>query len=126
MARRRLLRHVRVKIDPPRRCLSCGALLTSTSRPDRRYCTTACRMAAHRARHAAERLRPIELDRLVALLDAPKAEVALVAGISVAAAESWQAAAWLLSRHWPERWAAEKAPALAADDSGDPLDEDWP
>jgi hypothetical protein len=60
-------------------------------------------MAAHRARHAAERLRPTELDRLVALLDAPNAEVALVAGISIAAAESRQAAAWLLSRHWPER-----------------------
>jgi hypothetical protein len=31
-------------------------------------------------------------------------EVALVAGVSAAGAEDWQASAWLLSRRWPRRW----------------------
>jgi hypothetical protein len=112
---------------PPRRCRSCGALLASTSRPDRRYCSASCRVTAYRQREAEPGMTASELDRLVAMLDAPKAEVALVAGISVAAAGSWQAAAWLLERQHPERWGnlAERPPALAADDSDDP-DRDWP
>jgi hypothetical protein len=35
-------------------------------------------------------------------------EARLVVLISLAAKDNWRAAAWLLSRRWPERWGAEK------------------
>ena len=49
-----------------------------------------------------------------------EAEATLVARISKAAANgSWQAAAWLLERGSPERWAKKKEREIAdADDSG--------
>jgi hypothetical protein len=68
-----------------------------------------------------------ELDRLVAMLDAPQAEAALLAGVAVAARDDWKAAAWILARRFPTRWNLPERPAaLAADDSDDPLDGDWP
>jgi hypothetical protein len=86
-----------VAID--RRCPSCGSVLASTSRPDRVFCSATCRSAAYRARQAAESLAPAELARLADAL--PPA----VAGITQAARVDWRAAAWLLERRWPERWA---------------------
>jgi transposase len=59
-----------------------------------------------------------------------ESESVLVARIGQAAAKgSWQAAAWLLERRWPERWMKPTerpigdAPAAAADDDSD-LDQD--
>jgi hypothetical protein len=41
---------------PARRCARCGAELSETVRQDARYCSTRCRVAAHRAERAG---RPI-------------------------------------------------------------------
>lgn len=51
-------------------------------------------------------------------------ETILVAQLNRAAAKgSWRAAAWLLERRFPERWAPRAGRALASDDPNeDPLD----
>jgi hypothetical protein len=92
-----------VLIEPPRRCRGCGALLASTSRRDRVYCSSGCRVADHRRRHAPP--SPADLARLADDLPPAVAESALVAGLRDAARLDWKAAAWLLERRWPERWA---------------------
>jgi hypothetical protein len=105
-----------------RRCLACHALLASTSRPDRVYCCSGCRVAAHRARrHAGGPERRLRLAELVDSLEPHIAELALVDGISKAAAEDWRAAAFLLSRRFPQRWAARRRDEL--DGIDDELDE---
>lgn len=63
-------------------------------------------------------MTPSELDRLVDALEPAVAESALVAGVAAAAREDWRAAAWVLSRRWPERWASVEratAPSGTAD-----------
>jgi hypothetical protein len=91
-----------VVIDRRRRCLGCGALLTSTSRRDRKDCSAACRVADHRRRHTGS--SPAVLARLADELPPAVAESALVAGLSEAARLDWHAASWLFERRWPRRW----------------------
>ena len=51
-------------------------------------------------------------------------EAALVSRIATASAESWQAAAWLLERQWPERYARlSQRPQAPADQQDDPFAE---
>ena len=88
-----------------RSCDGCGAVLAATSRPYRRFCSGACRAAAHRREHDTRLVTPGELARLVRAVDPAVAEVSLVAGIALAARSDWRSAAWLLERRWPERWA---------------------
>jgi hypothetical protein len=103
-----------VVIDRPRRCLGCGALLASTSRSDRKFCGVACRVADHRRRHAGP--SPAELAGLADELPAAVAESTLVAGLRDAARLDWKAAAWLLERRWPQRWApAERTVGTSVD-----------
>jgi hypothetical protein len=103
-----------------RRCRGCGAVLASTSRPDRAYCTTACRMAAYRRRQVADRLPPAELARLANELPPAIAESELLTGLAAAARADWRAAAWLLERRWPERWApAERTEEISSNDEFD-------
>jgi hypothetical protein len=85
-----------------RRCESCGAVIAG--RTDRRYCSGACRVAAHRRAHRPPAPRT-DLAELVAALDATTSEVALTAGVMMAARQDSRAAAWLLERRHPERWA---------------------
>jgi hypothetical protein len=60
---------------------------------------------AHRRRHGSG-FTATDLDRL-AESAGPIAEPLLVAAVQAAVARgSWQAAAWVLSRRWPQRWAA--------------------
>jgi hypothetical protein len=106
-----------------RRCAACGAVLASTSRPDRRYCNSGCRVAEHRRRRdvLATRVTRDDLARLLDRLAGPAGEAALVAGITRAASEHWAAAAWLLERRWPERWGLSQRARIATldEDGGD-------
>ena len=87
-----------------RRCLSCNAVIAATARGDRRFCSTACRMRAHRRRHGLRSVSRDQLELLIAGVEPPLAESALVEGIARAARDDWKAAAYILSRRWPERW----------------------
>jgi hypothetical protein len=108
-----------VTIESPRPCLNpaCRALLSTLSRPDKRYCSTACRVAAHRWAQATDRLPPAALARLAEELPPAVAEGALVAGIARAAAADWKAAAFILERRFPSRWGPATEPV--------DVDEDW-
>jgi hypothetical protein len=88
-----------------RLCTVCGRPIPVSSRADRRYCSTRCRVLAFRQRHGSGTIRPAVLDRM-AETAGPLSEPALLRGIERAAADDWQAAAWVLSRRWPQRWAA--------------------
>jgi hypothetical protein len=60
---------------------------------------------AHRRRHGSG-FTAGDLERL-AEAAGPIAEPLLVAAVQAAVMRgSWQAAAWVLSRRWPQRWAA--------------------
>ena len=100
-----------------RLCVNCGRPLGDIARPDRRYCGVACRMAAHRARRAAERLTPVELGRLVDAVPDAAAEAALLRGIAEASRLDWHASAWLLSHRWPWRWGESGRVAAPAEDA---------
>lgn len=63
-----------------RSCDGCGAVLAATSRPYRRFCSGACRAAAHRREHDTRLVTPGELARLVRAVDPAAAEVSLVTG----------------------------------------------
>jgi predicted nucleic acid-binding Zn ribbon protein len=85
-------------------CKHCGAAIGGRS--DRRFCDPACRVAAHRERHrVSARARRLRLVERVDAAEPHIAEVALAFGITEAAREDWRAAAWLLERQFPERYA---------------------
>jgi hypothetical protein len=86
-----------------RLCLACGRTLPALARPNRRYCNSACRLLAFRQRHGSGTIRHTVLDRLASAGGA-LSEPRLLAGIQEAAQHDWQAAAWVLSRRWPQRW----------------------
>jgi hypothetical protein len=102
-------------------CESCGRPLGSTSRPDRKFCGHACRQAGyHRRRRAAVPKSaagepavepcPAQLAELERVLERATSEVVLVGIVAKAASTNWRAAAWLLSRRWPERWGSVRRP----------------
>jgi predicted nucleic acid-binding Zn ribbon protein len=86
-----------------RYCAVCGRALDLHARADARYCSTACRMVAYRRRQQGGTVSTALLDRLVDEAG-PVSEVALLRGIEAAARESWEAAAFILERRYPERW----------------------
>ena len=51
---------------------------------------------------------PVLLAELEAAVERATDEVRLVAIVAAAAPTNWRAAAWLLSRRWPERWASRR------------------
>jgi hypothetical protein len=85
-----------------RLCGACGRPLPTLARPNRRYCNSACRMAAFRQRHGSATLARAALDRIAAA-GGPLSEQYLLAGVQEAARRDWTAAAWVLSRRWPQR-----------------------
>jgi hypothetical protein len=87
-----------------RYCLTCGAALALNARADARYCFTACRMVAYRRRAGGGKVSTALLDRLVEA-GGPVSEVALLRGIEAAARQNWEAAAFILERRFPRRWA---------------------
>jgi len=84
-----------------------------------RFCSTRCRVAAHRARHArAPSSSAVALDELVAGLAPAIAESVLVARVVRAAHDGdWKASAWCLERRFPRRWA--RAAREVVDDAVD-------
>src|SRR5690349_342190 len=90
-------------------CEGCGLPLPAGSRPNRRHHDGACRVRALRARRraaqarAADALVPGLTPELAAALERAVAEPRLVADL--ARTDDWRAAAWMLEREFPERWA---------------------
>jgi hypothetical protein len=86
-------------------------------------------VAAHRRRRAEERdeerrawtgLSAEQSDVLDAALD----ETCLVASVAYGARENWRAAAWLLERQYPARWASRpREPEAPAPNPQDPFAE---
>jgi hypothetical protein len=117
-----------------RTCEHCSSELPSLSRRDRRYCSTACRVAAARERareqYASDSLlapAPLESREVTAQLQAAVEQATqehrLVAIVAREANKGqWRAAAWLLEHRFPERWGqqrarvAESPPAPASED----------
>ena len=101
--------------------LPCGRPLTPYSRADARYCSTRCRVLAHRRRHGSG-FTPSDLDRLAGSAG-PIAESLLLAAVQAAVLRgSWEAAAWVLSRRWPQRWGPAAARTAREPDELDALD----
>jgi hypothetical protein len=76
---------------------------------------------AHRRRHGSG-ITPADLDRL-AVVAGPIAEPLLLAAVQVAVQRgSWEAAAWVLSRRWPQRWGAAAGRASREPDELDALE----
>ena len=115
-------------MDAERRCEGCGELFELT-RPNRRYHGARCRKLAFLRRRHERELEPTSygdvLSRETAesavapsgqMLD-PEAVIAeatseprLLVYIARAAQTNWRAAAWLLERRHPERWALGAEP----------------
>jgi hypothetical protein len=90
-----------------RRCESCRAVLARTSRHDRRYCSPACRQSAYERRRGSRPVAvpPAEQSEIERILAQATREERLVALVAHAARTNWRAAAWLLERRFPGRWA---------------------
>jgi hypothetical protein len=117
------------------KCEACGDPLPALSRRNRRYCDARCRRRAFEARHvpAQPELAPVvpisEEAQVRELLARVLAEERLVAHVAAAAKTNWRAAAFLLERRYPERWAPvrrsalEDEPVPVAPDEHDPFGE---
>ena len=90
-----------------RLCGGCGEPL-EPSRRNRRYHGPRCRKAAYlrrqHERETAESVPTPGLDPQAVLAEATS-EPRLLIYVAQAARSNWRAAAWLLERRWPERWA---------------------
>jgi hypothetical protein len=111
-------------VSTERRCANstCRRLLASTSRPDRKFCSSSCRVTAHQRRRRSDENRAVPLSaELERALEKATEETRLVAIVAAAAPKNWRAAAWLLERKFPSRWtvrrpAAEPEPVPVADE----------
>jgi hypothetical protein len=119
-------------------CATCGEELPALARSNRRYCCDArCRRQAYELRRAEPEPEP-ELAPVVAITNDAQAEELLarvlderrlIALVATGAKTNWRAAAFLLERRYPERWAPvrrsamEPEPVLPASDGDDPFRE---
>jgi predicted nucleic acid-binding Zn ribbon protein len=99
-----------------RRCPICTGLIAATSRPDRHYCSRACKQIAYerRRREAAGLEYVVPRAGLDAELEQALArateETRLLARVAAASRTDWRASAWILQRRYPERWAGRPRP----------------
>jgi hypothetical protein len=113
------------------KCEACGDELPTFSRRDRRYCDARCRRRAFEERHApAAPVLPLSEDEqhVQELLGRVLREERLVGLVAAGAKTNWRAAAWLLERRYPERWAPvrpqeEPEPAPVGVGADDPFAE---
>jgi hypothetical protein len=98
-------------------CRSCGAELPASSRRNKRYCDARCRRRAFEQRRRSAELGlapvvPIADEVTLEQVSARTVDEARLVGLIVAEAErgTWRAAAWLLERAHPERWAPARRP----------------
>jgi hypothetical protein len=124
-------------------CDYCGEPLPAPSRRNKRYCDARCRRRAFEERRApdlepvaplaTEAVGPVPAIRIAddrqaeELLARVIAEPRLVALVAAASKTNWRAAAFLLERHYPERWAPvrrpQAEPELPGVDENDPFAE---
>jgi hypothetical protein len=114
------------------KCENCGEPLPALSGRNKRYCDARCRRRAFEQRHRGEpELAPVvqisDDAQAQELLARVIAEPRLVGLVAVAAKTNWRAAAFILERHYPERWAPvrrpQAEPELPAVDGDDPFRE---
>jgi hypothetical protein len=117
------------------KCEACGDELPALARRNQRFCDAACRRRAYEERHAptAPELAPVlslgDDQHTREVLDRVLAEPRLIAQVAAAARTQWRAAAFLLERRYPERWAPVRpkaeldVPTVGAVDAGDPFAE---
>jgi hypothetical protein len=115
------------------KCEACGEELPALARRNKRYCDVRCRRRAFEERHApaGPELAPVvpisDHEQVQELLARVLAEERLIAQVAAAAKTNWRAAAFLLERRYPERWAPVRWPAdgeqepVRADDPSDPF-----
>jgi hypothetical protein len=121
------------RIVTPVKCAACGDELSAFSRSDRRYCDARCRRRAYRERHApaGPELAPVaritDDAQAEELLQRVLDERRLVALVAAGAKSNWRAAAFLLERRYPERWAPVRRPQAEPEppavDEHDPFSE---
>jgi hypothetical protein len=115
------------------KCEACGEELPALARRNKRYCDARCRRRAFEERHApaGPELAPVVPiggdEQVQELLARVLAEERLIALVAAAAKTNWRAAAFLLERHYPERWAPVPRSAMESDlpppDGDDPFAE---
>jgi hypothetical protein len=99
------------------KCEACGDELPALARRNKRYCDARCRRRAYEERHMPARpeLAPVvpisDNEQVQELLQRVLAEERLIAQVAAASKTNWRAAAFLLERHYPERWAPVRRPA---------------
>jgi hypothetical protein len=93
-------------VDGQRLCEGCGEPL-GPSRANRRHHDARCRKAAFLRRQQRTAAEPVITPGLdaEAVIDEATSEPRLLVYIARAAQTNWRAAAWLLERRYPERWA---------------------
>jgi hypothetical protein len=115
-----------------RKCEACGEELPALARRNQRYCDARCRRRAFEERHAPAppELAPVlpigDDEHIRELLARATSEERLVAHVAAAARTNWRAAAWILERRHPERWAPVRAkdePELPVAGPDDPFRE---
>lgn len=117
-------------VSAERLCEGCGQPLLGAARADRRYHGMSCRKLGFRRRQHEREATDSEVATYVpsldpnAVLEEATSEPRLLICIAKAAAQgNWRAAAWVLERRYPERWARGVEPELTSPRDPDPFAE---